>query len=38
MMWVHFCECDKTLISVESGEPCNWCDAREFKCEEVEDE
>lgn len=27
-MWNHFCETEKTVLSVEDGAPCNWCDAR----------
>lgn len=26
-MWTHNCEVEKTEISNEDGEPCNWCDA-----------
>ena len=33
-MWVHFCEAYKTLVAVEDGCACNWCDAIEFKCED----
>ena len=25
-MWTHFCEAEKTTISVEDGKQCNWCD------------
>jgi hypothetical protein len=28
-MWTHYCPCEKTDISVEDGEPCNWCDTPE---------
>lgn len=24
-MWLHWCETEKVLLSVEVGEPCNWC-------------
>jgi len=29
MMWTHYCKPDKAWLSVERGEPCNWCDAPE---------
>jgi hypothetical protein len=25
-MWHHYCPCEETVLSVEDGEPCNWCD------------
>jgi hypothetical protein len=28
-MWTHYCPCEKTEISVEDGEPCNWCNEKE---------
>jgi len=37
-MWVHLCEAYKTLVAVEIGCPCNWCDAAEFLCDAVDDE
>jgi hypothetical protein len=24
-MWTHYCETEKTTISVGDGEQCNWC-------------
>ncbi len=24
-MWTHYCEAEKTTISVGDGERCNWC-------------
>jgi histone acetyltransferase (RNA polymerase elongator complex component) len=24
-MWTHYCEAEKTTISVGDGEQCNWC-------------
>ncbi len=34
-MWVHFCEGERALIWVGSGETCNWCDVPEFSCVDV---
>lgn len=28
-MWVHFCTEEQTLLSVKTGENCNWCDKGE---------
>lgn len=25
-MWTHYCETEKTIISVGDGQQCNWCD------------
>lgn len=36
--WYHYCEVDKTILGVETGYPCNWCDVQEFACDEVSDE
>jgi hypothetical protein len=36
-MWVHLCEIYNALMAVETGCPCNWCDAVEFKCEATDD-
>ena len=24
-MWEHYCQKEKTIMSVGDGEPCNWC-------------
>ena len=37
-MWVHFCECERGLLWVANGEPCNWCDVRQFVCDEPEND
>lgn len=37
-MWTHLCELYKSLVAVETGCPCNWCDAKEFTCEELLDD
>lgn len=36
-MWYHFCEEYKSIMGVEKGFPCNWCDVAEFKCEGVDE-
>lgn len=28
-MWKHFCTVNKEVLGVESGSPCNWCNAEE---------
>ena len=25
-MWEHYCQKEKTIMSVGDGEPCNWCE------------
>ena len=25
-MWEHYCQEEKTIMSVGDGEPCNWCE------------
>lgn len=37
-MWAHWCECERGLLWVGSGEACNWCDVRELRCVDVEGE
>jgi hypothetical protein len=32
-MWKHFCNSDKNVISVGSGEACSWCEKREHEQE-----
>lgn len=27
-MWTHYCACERDRITLEAGEPCNWCNAR----------
>ncbi|CAB5187128.1 hypothetical protein UFOVP165_5 [uncultured Caudovirales phage] len=34
-MWTHLCTAYKTLVAVEIGCPCNWCNADERICEGV---
>lgn len=24
-MWTHYCEEEQTILDVEDGKPCNWC-------------
>lgn len=35
MMWAHFCECERGLIWVADGKPCNWCDVCQFICDDA---
>jgi hypothetical protein len=37
-MWVHWCECEHGLLWCADGDPCNWCDAKQFVCDEPEEE
>lgn len=34
LMWHHYCPVEKTVLGVERGQPCNWCDAKEPSAED----
>ena len=38
-MWDHYCPVEKTVLSVEKGYDCNWCDTKEsYMKDEMKDE
>ena len=30
-MWEHYCDEEKSMMSVGKGEPCNWCEKEEHE-------
>jgi len=34
--WEHYCMTEATLLSVEKGQPCNWCGLSEYEFDEKE--
>jgi len=35
-MWHHYCPCERVVLGVLRGQPCNWCDTPETP-EDAED-
>jgi hypothetical protein len=37
-MWHHYCPCERVVLGVNLGEPCNWCDTPETPRDLVPDD